>query len=131
MTEIVLLLPKYLLPVRPRMQVLERMAVVIKDQFITAVLPRAEALKRYAEASCVELPEHVLLPGFINMHTHTGMSLLRGYADDLDLQTWLNDYIWPAEKAFMNPEFVFDGSQLAIAEMLRGGTTCFNDFYFF
>ena len=127
----VLLLPRLLVPVRPRLQVLEQMAVVIEGEFITAVLPRSEALARYQNASRIELPQHVLVPGFINMHTHSAMSLLKGYADDLNLQIWLNDHIWPVEKAFVGPEFVHDGSMLAIAEMLRGGTTFFNDLYFF
>ena len=129
--EAVLLLPGLLVPVRPRLQVLEQMAVVIEGDTIAAVLPRAEALATYAEAERVELPEHVLVPGFINMHTHSAMSLLRGFADDLKLQVWLNDYIWPIEKAFLQPAFVHDGSKLAIAEMLRGGTTFFNDLYFY
>jgi len=127
----VLLLPRLLVPVRPRLQVLEQMAVVIEKELITAVLPRSEALARYPQAVRIELPEHVLVPGFINMHTHSAMSLLRGYADDLNLQVWLNDHIWPVEKAFLGPGFVHDGARLAIAEMLRGGTTFFNDLYFF
>lgn len=127
----VILLPRLLVPVRPRLQVLEQMAVVIQDELISAVMPRVEALAAYKDATCIELPEHVLLPGFINMHTHSAMSLLRGYADDLNLQVWLNDHIWPVEKAYLGPGFVHDGARLAIAEMLRGGTTFFNDLYFF
>ena len=127
----VLLLPRLLVPVRPRGQVLEQMAVVIEGEFIGAVMPRSEALEIYKDATCIELPEHVLMPGFINMHTHSAMSLLRGYADDLNLQVWLNEHIWPVEKAFLGPGFVRDGARLAIAEMLRGGTTFFNDLYFF
>ena len=126
-----LLLPRLLVPVRPRSQVLDNMAVVIEGELITAVIPRSDALTRYPGATRIELPEHVLLPGFINMHTHSAMTLLRGYADDLNLQVWLNDHIWPVEKSFLSPEFVHDGSSLAIAEMLRGGTTFFNDLYFF
>ena len=131
MLDTVLLLPRLLVPVRPRLQVLEHMAVVIEGEYITGVMPRTEALARYTDATRIELPEHVLVPGFINMHTHSAMSLLRGYADDLDLQVWLNDHIWPVEKAYLSPGFVHDGAKLAIAEMLRGGTTCFNDLYFF
>ncbi len=129
--EPVLLLPGLLVPIRPRLQVLEQMAVVIEGDSITAVLPRDEALALYENARRIELPEHVLLPGFINMHTHSAMTLLRGYADDLNLQVWLNEYIWPTEKAWLAPGFVHDGSKLAIAEMIRGGTTCFNDLYFY
>jgi 5-methylthioadenosine/S-adenosylhomocysteine deaminase len=79
----------------------------------------------------VELPHHVLLPGLMNMHAHSAMTLLRGYADDLDLNVWLNEHIWPAEKRWLGEEFVADGVRLAMAEMLRGGTTFFNDNYFF
>jgi 5-methylthioadenosine/S-adenosylhomocysteine deaminase len=125
------LLPRLLVPVRPRLRVLQHMAVVVEDESITAVLPRGDALQAYPDAARVELPKHVLLPGLINMHTHSAMTLLRGYADDLNLQVWLNDHIWPMEKAFLGPEFVRDGARLAIAEMLRGGTTLFNDLYFF
>ena len=127
----VILFPRLLVPVRPRLQVLEQMAVVIEGEHISAVIPRSEALARYGTADRIELPEHVLMPGFINMHTHSAMSLLRGYADDLNLQVWLNDHIWPVEKAYLGPGFVHDGAMLAIAEMLRGGTTFFNDLYFF
>ena len=126
-----LLLPRLLVPVRPRLQVLEHMAVVVEDELISAVLPRTEALATYKDATRIELADHVLVPGFINMHTHSAMSLLRGYADDLNLQVWLNDHIWPVEKAYLGPGFVHDGVRLAIAEMLRGGTTFFNDLYFF
>ena len=129
--ETVLLLPRLLVPVRPRLQVLEQMAVAVTGERIAAVMPRAEAFARYGDAVRIELPRHVLVPGFINMHTHSAMTLLRGYADDLNLQVWLNEHIWPAEKAFLSPKFVHDGVRLAIAEMLRGGTTCFNDLYFF
>lgn len=131
MLDTVLLLPRLLVPVRPRSQVLENMAVVIEGKLISAVMPRSEALARYPEASRIDLPEHVLVPGFMNMHTHSAMTLLRGFADDLNLQVWLNDHIWPVEKAFLSQEYVHDGSMLAVAEMLRGGTTFFNDNYFF
>lgn len=127
----VLLLPRLLVPVRPRLQVLEEMAVAIDGELIIAVMPVSEALEAFPHADRIELPDHVLLPGFINMHTHSAMSLLRGYADDLNLQVWLNEHIWPVEKAFLGPGFVRDGSRLAIAEMLRTGTTFFNDLYFF
>jgi 5-methylthioadenosine/S-adenosylhomocysteine deaminase len=129
--ETLIILPGLLVPVRPRLQVLENMAVVIEGETIASVMPAADAIKLYSEAKKIDLPGHVLVPGFINMHTHSAMSLLRGFADDLNLQVWLNDYIWPIEKAFLKPAFVHDGSKLAIAEMLRGGTTCFNDLYFY
>jgi 5-methylthioadenosine/S-adenosylhomocysteine deaminase len=77
------------------------------------------------------LPEHALIPGLVNSHTHNPMVLMRGLADDLPLMTWLNEHIWPAEGRVMGPEFVRDGIELAIAEMLRGGTTCCNENYLF
>jgi 5-methylthioadenosine/S-adenosylhomocysteine deaminase len=79
----------------------------------------------------VELPDHALIPGLVNAHTHAAMTLMRGLADDLPLMSWLEDHIWPAEKRHVSPEFVRDGTLAACAEMLRGGITCFNDMYFF
>src|SRR5439155_3210664 len=73
----------------------------------------------------------ILLPGLVNAHTHAAMTLFRGLADDLPLESWLNHHIWPAEQRWVTAAFVRDGVQHAIAEMLRGGTTCFNDMYFF
>ncbi len=122
---------RYLVPVRPRGQVLENHTVVVVDRRVLEVLPRTEAIVRHQEAAEVLLQDHVLLPGLINMHTHSPMSLLRGYADDLDMQTWLQKHIWPIESQLVCEEFVADGTRLAIAEMLRGGTTCFNELYFF
>jgi 5-methylthioadenosine/S-adenosylhomocysteine deaminase len=126
-----LLLPKYLVPVRPRGTVFENYAVAVQAGRITLVQPREQALAIFPGAQRVELGNHVLLPGLINTHTHAPMSLLRGYADDLRLDTWLNDYIWPAEHRWAGAEFVRDGSELAVAEMIRGGTTCFNEMYFY
>lgn len=79
----------------------------------------------------VNLDSHVLMPGFVNAHGHAAMSLLRGFADDLPLMTWLNEHIWPAEGKHVSPEFVYDGTQLAIAEMIKAGTTTYADMYFF
>jgi len=128
---ITLIHPRYLVPVRPVAMVLDHHSVAIKQGEIISVMPRGEAERSFPDADSIELPDHVLLPGLINMHTHTPMTLFRGYADDLDLHVWLQDHIWPAEQEFAGPEFVADGSRLAIAEMFRGGTTCFNDMYFF
>ncbi|MCH9674611.1 MAG: TRZ/ATZ family hydrolase, partial [Gammaproteobacteria bacterium] len=75
--------------------------------------------------------DHALIPGLVNAHTHAAMSLLRGFADDLPLMDWLQNYIWPAEGKWVNESFVADGTRLAALEMLRGGTTCFSDMYFF
>ena len=110
---------------------LDHHAVVVDKGNIIAILPRNEAQQQFQSGDIVELNSHALIPGLINTHTHAAMSLFRGMADDLPLMTWLNDHIWPAEQKWVDKEFVRDGSMLAIAEMLRGGTTCFNDMYFF
>ena len=128
---VTLIHPRYLIPVRPAGVVHEGYSVAVEGEVIRSVLPRREAEEAWPEAAHVDLPEHVLFPGMINAHTHSPMSLLRGFADDLELHVWLKDHIWPAEKEFVGPEFVADGTSLAVAEMLRAGTTCFNDMYFF
>lgn len=104
--------------------------VVVADRIVD-VLPSDEAAKLYSANSEISLAEHVLMPGMVNAHGHGAMSLLRGIADDLPLKSWLEDYIWPLEERWMAPEFVYHGTQLAIAEMLLSGTTCFADMYFF
>jgi 5-methylthioadenosine/S-adenosylhomocysteine deaminase len=130
-TRITLIHPRYLVPVRPQGVVYDTWSVAITDDLIVRLLPRDEAERSFPAAEVIELPDHVLLPGLINMHTHSPMNLLRGYADDMSLHVWLRQHIWPAEQEFVGPEFVTDGTRLAIVEMLRGGTTCFNDMYFF
>ncbi len=126
-----LLEARWIIPVIPAGVVLERHAVAILRGRIIAILPTTEARECYQAKETVDLGEHVLIPGLINAHSHAAMSLLRGLADDLPLMTWLQEHIWPAEKRLLSREFVRDGSLLAGAEMLRGGTTCFNDMYFF
>ncbi len=123
--------PSWLIPVEPHGVVLEDHAVAVSGENIVGILPRQEALERYAPASRISLPEHVLIPGLVNLHTHAAMALMRGIADDLPLMTWLKDHIWPAEARHVSAAFVRDGTLLACAEMLRGGITCFNDMYFF
>jgi 5-methylthioadenosine/S-adenosylhomocysteine deaminase len=122
---------RWLIPVTTEQHVLENHAVMVKDSRIVALLPQHEAIQQYTAHTIHDMAEHCLIPGLINNHTHSAMSLFRGLADDLPLMTWLNDHIWPAEKQFVSDSFVESGSALAIAEMLRGGTTCFNDMYFF
>lgn len=123
--------PRWLISMQPVGEVLENHAVVVDAGRIVAVLPRQEAESRYSAAVRVDLPRHVLLPGLINMHTHSAMSLLRGLADDVPLMDWLENHIWPAETIHVGPQYARDGVELAAAEMLRGGVTCFNDNYFF
>lgn len=103
----------------------------MRDGNIEALLPAAQARARFGAYERIVLDEHVLLPGFVNAHTHAAMALLRGLADDLPLMRWLEEHIWPAEKRHVSAQFVRDGTLLACAEMLRGGITCFNDMYFF
>ncbi len=107
------------------------LCLAIHDGRIVELLPRARADQKYAPDALHERPEHVLLPGLINAHTHAAMTLLRGFADDMSLERWLNERIWPTEMRLASPGFVADGTGLAIAEMLRGGITCFADMYFF
>lgn len=126
-----LITARWVVPVEPAGTIIDDGAVAIRGGRVVAVGPRGELESRYSPAERNDLPRQVLTPGFVNAHTHAAMSLLRGLADDLPLKRWLEDYIWPAEGRWVSPEFVHDGTQLAIAEMLRGGTTCFNDMYFF
>ena len=121
----------WIIPVAPAGQVLEQHAIAIDQGRISAILPSAEAREQISAGTVVELPDHALIPGLVNAHTHSPMSLFRGLADDIPLMDWLNKHIWPAEQRWVNAEFVADGSCLAMAEMIRGGTTCFNDMYFF
>ena len=125
-----LILAAHVIPVEPR-GVLARHAVAIDGGRILAILPEEAALARYAPRSLVRLDSHALIPGLVNLHCHAAMTLLRGIADDVSLMTWLEKHIWPAEGRHVGDEFVHDGSALAMAEMLRGGTTCVNDMYFF
>ncbi len=122
--------PGWIVPVLPHGVVLENYSIALTDDRISALLPRAEAQAIQAK-QVLELPGHALLPGLINCHGHAAMSLLRGYADDQPLMPWLEEHIWPAEQAHVGEEFVADGTELAIAEMIRSGTTTFSDMYFF
>ena len=98
---------------------------------IIGIYPQAEAKKRFEAVKTEALDNHVLMPGLVNAHGHSAMSLLRGYADDLALRPWLEKHIWPAEARHVSEEFVGDGTRLAMAEMIASGTTCFADMYFF
>ncbi len=122
---------RWIVPVEPDGAALENHSLVIHEGLILDLLPTRDAQQKYTSQHVLTLNEHALIPGLINAHTHAAMTLFRGLADDLPLMVWLNEHIWPAESTWVNNEFVFDGTQLAIAEMLRGGTTCFSDMYFF
>lgn len=120
----------WIVPVEPAGQVLHNHSLLVKNGQIVALLPHEEA-EAWTCAEHLPLPGYALMPGLVNLHTHAAMTLLRGFADDLPLMTWLQQHIWPAEGRWMSPEFVRDGSRLACLEMLKGGITCFNDMYFF
>ena len=131
-----ILLPEWLIPLNektpsPEDRVLERQAVVVNNGLIEAVGHSEALLTQYTSDTIIDLSGQVMTPGLINAHTHSAMTLLRGYADDLPLMEWLSEHIWPAESKWVNEAFIQTGTQLAIAEMLRSGTTCFNDMYFF
>ena len=121
----------FVVPVVPHGVVLEHHAVAVTGGRIVAVLPVPEARSRFAPRETVSRPDAALIPGLVNAHTHNPMTLLRGVADDLPLKVWLQQHIWPIEAAVIGPDFVADGITLAIAEMLRGGTTCVNENYYF
>ncbi len=121
---------RFVVPVQPG-GVLEEHSVVVDGGRILAVLPTIQAHAEYRCTRHCSLASHALIPGLVNLHTHAAMSLMRGLADDLPLMQWLKEHIWPAEAQHVSREFVYDGTLLACAEMIRGGVTCFNDMYFF
>src|SRR5690606_1886373 len=125
-----LLLPDWVVPVGPAGVVLRQHAVGIRNGCIALIAPREQALSMEAR-EVRALPGMLLAPGLVNAHGHAAMSLFRGLADDLPLLPWLQDHIWPAEATWVDEQFVRDGSELAIAEHLKGGVTCFSDMYFY
>lgn len=122
---------KWIITCEEQNRVLENHSLIVHNKQIKDILPTQSVKEHYTSHSIQNYSTHALTPGFINAHTHLGMTYLRGVADDLALMNWLNNYIWPAEKKWMNHDFVFDGTLFAIAELIRSGTTCFNDMYFF
>ena len=126
-----LIAPRWCIPVAPSGAVLHGHAVVVTDGKITDLLPLEKALENYQPSVLIERAEHVLIPGLVNAHTHAAMTLLRGLADDMALEAWLRDGIWPTEKRWVSAEMVRDGTELAIAEMISAGITCFSDQYFY
>ena len=122
---------RWIIPAEPLGLVFEDHAIAIDNGMIQAILPASEMNLQFSPEEHIVLNQHALIPGLINLHTHAAMTLMRGLADDLPLKEWLNNHIWPAEVKHVNADFVLDGTKLACAEMLKGGTTCFNDMYFF
>eukprot|EP00119_Amphimedon_queenslandica_P006759 XP_011408019.1 PREDICTED: uncharacterized protein LOC100641527 [Amphimedon queenslandica] len=123
---------RWIIPIEPENTVLDDHAIVVRNKKIEDILPQPEGRSKYDAKRTIRLDSHhVLLPGFVNTHTHSAMSLLRGIADDLPLMDWLKEHVWPVEGKWVSENFVRDGTELAVLEMLRGGTTCFNDMYFY
>lgn len=131
MPEAVILAPQWIAPVAPDPRVLTGHAVLVEDGRIAELAPFDALRERHPDVPLTLLPGQLLVPGFVNLHTHAAMSLLRGVADDLPLHDWLRKRIWPLEGKLVSRAFVRDGALLAAYEMLMGGTTCFNDMYFF
>ncbi len=122
---------KWIIPIVPENQTLTDCSIAIDNGKIISLLPQAEATRKFSAGKVQDLDDHIVMPGLVNSHGHAAMSLLRGYSDDLPLRSWLENHIWPAEAKFLSEEFVRDGTRLSIAEMIRSGTTCFADMYFF
>ncbi len=128
-----ILQPDWIVTVNSDFEVLQDYAVVVADNRIQSLTSNDEIaeLACYEQAELIRLPNCALLPGLVNSHTHASMSLLRGLADDMPLMEWLTDHIWPVESRWVGPEFTADGFTLAAAEMIRSGTTCLSDMYYF
>jgi 5-methylthioadenosine/S-adenosylhomocysteine deaminase len=106
-------------------------AVAVDEGAIVGLGPREEVERAYRGRERIDASGKLVMPGLINAHTHAPMTLFRGIADDLPLETWLYKYIWPAETILLSPDFVRLGTQLAAAEMIRSGTVLFCDMYYF
>ncbi len=100
----------WVIPVEPDETVLENHAIALRDGRIAAILPQAQAKRRFEAESTVSLPGHAIIPGLVNAHTHAAMSLFRGLADDIPLMRWLNEHIWPAEQKWVSDTFVREGT---------------------
>ncbi len=126
-----LIAARWCVPVEPAGTVLEEHALIVTNGSIVDLLPLADARERYQPSVLIERPNHALIPGLVNAHTHAAMALMRGLGDDLPLEAWLRQAIWPVERRWVSAEMVRDGTELAIAEMIGSGITCFSDQYFF
>ncbi len=123
--------PTWLVTADSEQPLLVEHSIVIDGQIIVDILPTQAVANQYIAEQTISLAGQALIPGMINLHSHVPMALMRGFADDLPLMTWLNDYVWPAEAALLNHDFVKQASLLSCAEMLQGGVTTFNDMYFY
>ena len=105
----------------------ETKSVLIKDEIIAEI---DDVISEENVDKVIDAKGMILSPGFVNTHTHLSMSLFRGLADDYDLDSWLNDYIWPIE-ANLNEDYCYIGALLAAVELIKSGTTTFSDMYFY
>jgi 5-methylthioadenosine/S-adenosylhomocysteine deaminase len=126
-----LIAARWIIPIEPAGRVLEDHAVAIHHGRIVSIAPLAQALERFAPHETLSRTSHVLMPGLVNVHTHAAMALLRGAAESQDFEHWLNRQVWPLEQRWIDAEYVRDGTELAIADMLTSGTTCFADMHLF
>ncbi len=128
-----IIIPHWILTVNEQFEILTDSALIIENDIIKEIKPVSELEQNddFDQAEIIRLENHILMPGLVNTHTHAAMSLLRGIADDLPLMDWLTNHIWPAESKWVDRQFIEHGVRLAVAEMIRSGTTCLNDMYFF
>ena len=122
---------KWICPVRPLNVTLEDHSIIINENRIIDIIETKKIGSLYQTHQHVQLHHHIVTPGLINAHTHAAMNLFRGFADDQPLHTWLHESIWPLEKKWVTPDFVYDGTLIACAEMLKSGVTTFNEMYFY
>ncbi|MBF0506423.1 MAG: amidohydrolase [Nitrospirae bacterium] len=122
---------EHILTMNDRLDIVHDGAVVVRGGVIAEIDSAENIRRKYSSACSVGGQGRLVLPGFVNSHTHAAMVFFRGLADDLPLKDWLEKHIWPAEMRFLNPEFVYDAVMLAGLEMLKSGITTFNDMYFF
>ena len=122
---------RWILPIKPKNKVIENSSIVINNSIILDVDDTDIINKKYESKDLYNLNTHCVMPGLINNHTHLSMSLFKGIADDLNLDEWLKNEIWPLETKYVDKEFVELGSKLAMIELIKSGSTCFNDMYFF
>ncbi|MFH1428082.1 MAG: amidohydrolase [Patescibacteria group bacterium] len=122
---------KYVLPINSKLDIIKEGMVVISGNKIIDIGEEKEKKDKYQTEEIINAGNAIIMPGLINTHTHAAMTYFRGLADDLPLKEWLEKHIWPAEKKYVNPDFIYRGTKLACLEMIKSGTTCFNDMYYF
>ena len=126
-----LIAARWIVPIEPAGVVLEHHAIAIRDGRIVAIEPEVRARERFTASRFIPRPTHVVLPGFVNAHTHGAMTLLRGAAESSRFDHWLKQQVWPLEQRWLDAEYVRDGTELAIADMITSGTTCFADMHLY